>query len=174
MFLSLSVSLWLKLGYCSYFIYNIIHNMHFKNMFLILKAVIYLFVIILALSFLIVYLNSHPPRYPLNIPPSSYGLKFESVEFNTPDKILLRGWFIKSVSSMQYEAGRKKPVIIICHGLWANKSDFTELSSYLSKADYHVLLFDFRGHGESKGNSSTLGFLEKNDLRSAIDYVKSQ
>src|SRR3990170_6706186 len=72
-----------------------------KNIFLILKAVIYLFVIILALSFLIVYLNSHPPRYPLNIPPSSYGLKFESVEFRTPDKIILSGWFIKSVSSMQ-------------------------------------------------------------------------
>ena len=148
--------------------------MHFKNMFLILKAVIYLFVIILALSFLIVYLNSHPPRYPLNIPPSSYGLKFESVEFRTPDKIILSGWFIKSVSSMQYEAGRKKPVIIICHGLGANKSDFTELSSYLSKSGYHVLLFDFRGHGESKGNSSSLGFLEQDDLRSAVEYVKSR
>ncbi|MBI5748674.1 MAG: alpha/beta fold hydrolase [Nitrospinae bacterium] len=156
--------------------------MHFKNMFLILKAVIYLSTIILALSFLIVYLNSHPPRYPLNIPPSSYGLKFESVEFTTPDKVLLKGWFVKGVPvaapfrvrELPQTESLRLPVIIICHGLGANKSDFTELSSYLSKAGYHVLLFDFRGHGESKGNSSSLGFFEQMDLKSAIDYVKSR
>ena len=148
--------------------------MHFKNMLVILKVVIYLFIIILILSFLIVHSNTHPPRYPLNVPPSDYGLKFDSVEFTTPDKIILRGWFVKSVSSGQYAVGSKNPVIIICHGLGANKSDFTELSSYLSKAGYHVLLFDFRGHGDSKGKASTLGFLEEDDLKSAIGYVKSR
>ena len=148
--------------------------MHFKNMFAILKIAIYFSIIILALSFVLVYSNTHPTTYPLNIPPSNYGIKFETVEFTTPDKIVLKGWFIKSVSSRQYEAGSKKPVIIICHGLGANKSDFTELSSYLSKSGYHVLLFDFRGHGDSKGRVSSIGFLEQMDLKSAIDYVKSQ
>ena len=157
--------------------------MHFKNMFLILKAVIYLLIIILVLSFLIVYSNTHPPKYPLNIPPSSYGLKFESVEFTTPDKIILKGWFVKGsgevaapfrVRELPQTKSLRLPIIIICHGLGANKSDFTELSSYLSKSGYHVLLFDFRGHGESKGNSSSLGFLEQMDLKSAIYYVKSR
>ena len=157
--------------------------MHFKNMFLILKAVIYLLIIILVLSFLIVYSNTHPPKYPLNIPPSSYGLKFESVEFTTPDKIILKGWFVKGsgevaapfrVRELPQTKSLRLPIIIICHGLGANKSDFTELSSYLSKSGYHVLLFDFRGHGESKGNSSSLGFLEQDDLRSAVEYVKSR
>lgn len=143
-------------------------------MFVILKVVIYLSVIILVLSFIIVYSNIHPPAYPLKIPPSNYGLKFEAVEFTTPDKIILKGWFVKSASTMQYEEGSRKPVIIICHGLGANKSDFTELSSYLSKAGYHVLLFDFRCHGESKDDSSSLGFLEQMDLKSAIEYVKSR
>jgi dipeptidyl aminopeptidase/acylaminoacyl peptidase len=140
----------------------------------ILKAVVYLFIIILALSFILVYSNTHPPRYPLNMPPSNYGLDFENVEFVTPDNIILKGWFVKSVSSMQYEAGIKKPVIIICHGLGANKSDFTELSSHLSKTGYNVLLFDFRGHGDSEGRSSSLGLLEQSDLISAIKYVKSR
>ncbi|MBI3600537.1 MAG: alpha/beta hydrolase [Nitrospinae bacterium] len=143
-------------------------------MSLISKIALYSFIIVFALSFILVYTNSHPPRYPLNIPPSDYGLDFENVEFITPDKIKLKGWFVKSVSSRQYAAGSKKPAIIICHGLGANKSDFTGLASNLSKAGYHVLLFDFRGHGESEGKISSLGLFEQKDLKSAVEYVKSR
>ncbi|MBI4377684.1 MAG: alpha/beta hydrolase, partial [Nitrospinae bacterium] len=116
-----------------------------------------------------IYSNTHPPRYPLHIPPSNYGLHFENIEFTTPDKIILKGWFIKGSVNKSV-----LPVIIICHGLGANKSDFTEFASTLSKEGYHVLLFDFRGHGESGGRGSSLGFLEQIDLKGAIEYVKSR
>lgn len=141
---------------------------------IILKAIFYLSIIVFILSFILVYTNTHPPRYSLNIPPSDYGLDFENVEFITTDKIVLKGWFIKAVGSRQYEVGSKKPVIIICHGLGANKSDFTGLASKLSAAGYHTLLFDFRGHGESEGKNSSLGLFEQMDLKSAVEYVKSR
>jgi alpha-beta hydrolase superfamily lysophospholipase len=145
---------------------------------IILKITFYIFIIFFILSFLLIYSNTHPPRYPLHIPPSNYGLHYENIEFTTPDKIILKGWFIKGITpSVPLNKGGFRvlsPVIIICHGLGANKSDFTEFASTLSKEGYHVLLFDFRGHGESGGRGSSLGFLEQIDLKGAIEYVKSR
>ena len=38
---------------------------------------------------------------------------------------------------------------LIAHGLGASKSDFINLSGFLSSNGFNVLLFDFRAHGES-------------------------
>ncbi len=145
---------------------------------IILKAIFYLSMIVFVLSFILVYTNTHPPRYPPNIPPSDYGLDFENAEFIAPDKIKLKGWFVKGATlSVPLNKGGFRglsPVIIICHGLGANKSDFTELASKLSAAGYHTLLFDFRGHGDSEGKISSLGLFEQMDLKSAVEYVKSR
>jgi alpha-beta hydrolase superfamily lysophospholipase len=140
-------------------------------MSLFFRIVLYSFIIVFVLSFILVYSNTHPPRYPIHIPPSDFGLAFENVEFITPDKIKLKGWFIKGTTTL---GGYKLPVIIICHGLGANKSDFTGLASVIAGAGYHVLLFDFRGHGDSKGRASSIGLLEQRDLESAVKYVKAR
>jgi pimeloyl-ACP methyl ester carboxylesterase len=41
----------------------------------------------------------------------------------------------------------------------------------LSRAGFTVLAFDFRGHGDSGGDRSTLGVLEKRDVIGAVDYL---
>lgn len=135
-------------------------------MFLI-KVLSYLIVIIFALSFLLVYANSHPPRYSLNRPPSNFGLSFERVQFVTIDGLTLTGWFVPSSV-----ANKKSPAIIFCHGLGANKSDFTDMAKPISERGFHVLLFDFRGHGESEGGRSSFGYEEMQDIEAAIAYLK--
>jgi pimeloyl-ACP methyl ester carboxylesterase len=42
----------------------------------------------------------------------------------------------------------------------------------LREAGFTVLLFDFRGHGESGGARSTLGLLEKRDVAGAVAYLR--
>lgn len=133
---------------------------------LVLKIVLYLFLVVLSLDIFILYMNSHPPRYSLYIPPSKFGLRYEDVSFESMDGVRLRGWFIKG-------AGRL-PTIIVCHGLGANRSDFTELASGLSRDGYNVLLFDFRGHGESERRGSSFGYLEQKDLLGALKFVKTR
>jgi len=128
-----------------------------------------LIVIILALSFLLVYTSSHPPRYPLDVPPSDFGLRFEKVSFLTGDGIEIKGWFVPASG-----AGKKAPAIILCHGLGAGKSDFTAMAGPLSERGLHVLLFDFRGHGESGGGRSSFGHEEIEDIRAAIDHLKGR
>ena len=125
--------------------------------------------LIVALSFVLVYVNTHPPRYPLHIPPSDYHVPYETVSFTTSDGILLRGWVVKPE-----RLRAKTPAIIICHGVGANKSDFTELAVSLSKRGYIVLLFDFRAHGENEGSRTSLGYHEQKDIVAALGFLKAR
>jgi len=123
--------------------------------------------LVVALSFVLVYVNTHPPRYPLHIPPSDYHAPYEIVSFTTADNVLLKGWVVKPE-----HLRAKMPAVIICHGVGANKSDFTELAVSLSRRGYVVLLFDFRAHGESAGNRTSLGYHEQKDIAAALDLLK--
>jgi len=122
-----------------------------------------------ALSFILVYANTHPPRYSLFVPPSQYKIAYEDVAFSTNDHVLLRGWLLKPNSRKQ-----PLPAILICHGLGANRSDFTELAASLVNRGYMVLTFDFRAHGESGGGRSSLGYHEQLDVAAALGYLRSR
>lgn len=135
---------------------------------IIFRAVLYIILIIVSLDILVLYTNSHPPRYPRYIPPSRFGVAFEDVQFEASDGIRIKGWFIKG------NGKGTLPTVIICHGLGANRSDFTELAAGLSRNGYNALLFDFRGHGESERSASSFGYLEQKDLLAAIKYIKDR
>jgi uncharacterized protein len=125
--------------------------------------------LLIALSFVLVYVNTHPPKYPLSIPPSDFRVPYETVSFTTADGILLKGWLVKPA-----HRHARTPAIIICHGVGANKSDFTEFAVSLLQRGYIVLLFDFRGHGESGGNHTSLGYHEQKDIMAALDLLKAR
>ncbi|MDH7499703.1 MAG: alpha/beta hydrolase [candidate division NC10 bacterium] len=130
------------------------------------------FLIALGLSFLLVWTNTHPPRYPLRVTPANYGLSFQEVSFHTQDGIPLRGWYLPCRGAGRAE--EKGPAVILCHGLGASKSDFVELAAYLCRKGFHVLLFDFRAHGDSGGKRCSLGYLEKMDLLAALRLLQGK
>ncbi len=132
----------------------------------ILIAVI---VLIIALSFILVYANTHPPRYPLHIPPSEYGAAYEPVSFTTDDNIVLSGWIMTPSRGTA-----PVPAVVLCHGVGANKSDFTELGVSLLNRGFAVLLFDFRAHGDSTGRRTSLGHLEQKDIAAALRFLRSR
>jgi dipeptidyl aminopeptidase/acylaminoacyl peptidase len=125
--------------------------------------------VLIGLSFVLVYANTHPPKYPLHILPSVYGAAYEPVTFSSEDGILLKGWLLQPA-----HPARKASTIIICHGLGANKSDFTALAASLAQRGHVVLLFDFRAHGESEGSRSSLGYHEQKDVRAAVAFLKTR
>lgn len=137
-------------------------------MHLAFKVVLYAVLVVISLDAFIFYMNSHPPRYPVYIHPSKFGLEYEDVSFGATDGVRLKGWFINGNGKGEL------PTLIICHGLGAARSDFTEIAAGLSRGGYNVLLFDFRGHGESDKKASSFGYLEQNDLIGALRYVKSR
>jgi dipeptidyl aminopeptidase/acylaminoacyl peptidase len=122
----------------------------------------------LVLPLVLLLANTHPPRYPLHIPPSDFGAAYEPVSFMTGDGITLKGWLIKPSRQKHHLAA-----IIICHGVGANRSDFTDLAVHLSRRGYLVLAFDFRAHGASEGRRTSLGYHEQKDIEAALAYLRS-
>ena len=99
--------------------------------------------------------------------PSDLGLDFEAVSFvSSLDQIVLRGWYLP--------ASHERAIIFV-HGIHGNRWDtFHHIDELIARhvhAGYDVLTFDMRAHGESGGDRFTLGWKERYDMRSAVDFV---
>src|ERR1043165_8622895 len=113
-----------------------------------------LIVIYIAISAYIAGTMWQPVRHPLYTTPEQYSLKYEDVQFTSVgDNIPLKGWFIDSPGTN---------TILVMHGSGSIRDNFInmEVSKALVQHGYDVFMFDFRGHGESGGNLSSLGQLE--------------
>ena len=58
------------------------------------------------------------------------------------------------------------------HGWGTNKGDALENTYFLHELGYNLLYFDFRCSGESLGNISTVGYLEVEDFKAAMEFLK--
>jgi pimeloyl-ACP methyl ester carboxylesterase len=108
----------------------------------------------------------HPgnPIFRRRNPHLNIDLGAEKVNFLSRDGLQLFGWFLK---------GEKRPVVILLHGLGATSLSLSYQARFLQKAGYNVLLFDFRAHGDSQGDTIT-GTMEDNDIFGALDYLASR
>jgi len=69
------------------------------------------------------------------------------------------------------DPGSDGATVILLHGSRNNRVEMLPQAAMLHRHGYGLLLFDFRAHGESGGETSTLGYVEVADLRGAVDYV---
>lgn len=125
-------------------------------------GLIVLFFLVLALYAGLKITQRRKPDEPTT--PVEYGMDFESVEFMSSDGILLKGWWIPTQP--------EQPTIIMCHGQNGSMDGDIEQAKILHSADFNVLMFDMRGHGQSGGNYVTLGIREVLDLRAASIFVR--
>lgn len=75
------------------------------------------------------------------------------------------------------DRAEKRPGLVVCHGIPAAPHDprdrgYPELAEKLCSDGFMVLLFNFRGAGESQGNFDILGWTR--DLGAALDYLCTQ
>ena len=66
------------------------------------------------------------------------------------------------------------PTIIICHGYRINSTVLRPVAALEYKYGYNVLLFDFRGHGESESIATSGGNAEIRDLEAALVVARQQ
>jgi alpha-beta hydrolase superfamily lysophospholipase len=92
----------------------------------------------------------------------------EDVSFpSRDDHIALKGWLVHSPAAN----GR---IVIFAHGWKADRDGFAGLARAMLGRGYDSLLFDMRASGESGGDRSTLGNLERRDVLGAWDVVRSR
>ena len=100
---------------------------------------------------------------PEPVPPAS---QRRSILFHTTDGTLLSGDF--------WAQPQSAPTIIICHGYRINSTVLRPVAALEYKYGYNVLLFDFRGHGESDSIATSGGNAEIRDLEAALAVARQQ
>jgi pimeloyl-ACP methyl ester carboxylesterase len=86
-------------------------------------------------------------------------MSYTDVSFRTSDGLILRGWWIP---------GTKHETLVMIHGLSNNRTEPLDKAGYLHQAGYNILVFDLRGHGQSDGNGTTMGYREPMDVQAAV------
>jgi pimeloyl-ACP methyl ester carboxylesterase len=99
--------------------------------------------------------------------PDQYGLAYETIDFSTADGVRLRGWFIPAPGG---ESGR---TIIFCHGWRSNRGEMLRDTHFLAGQGFNLFYFDFRASGESKGDLSSVGYLETRDFDAAYEFLRT-
>jgi pimeloyl-ACP methyl ester carboxylesterase len=91
------------------------------------------------------------------------GIPFEDVTLTTEDGLNLAAW---------YTPPQNSAVILIAHGYNDNRPE--SIYAMLVENGYGALAWDFRGHGSSDGDMSTLGYYERMDVEAALDFALTQ
>ncbi|MEO6436858.1 MAG: alpha/beta hydrolase [Tepidisphaeraceae bacterium] len=130
-----------------------------------------------------------PKIQPSEDPRTKLGAAFDRVEFTASDGMKLVGWWMPVPPDTMPDTMRGSPraasptiitdpqrgrrTVILCHGLLTDKSRQLALAGKLAAAGFNVLTFDFRGYGESAGQLTGYGALEKRDVLAAVRWVRA-
>ncbi len=111
----------------------------------------------------------HPPAMsPMWVFPEQFGLRYEKVSFKTRDGLELRGWFLPSPTG-------DPRTLVMCHGWGDNKGELLKMTGFLNeRPGLNLLYFDFRSHGESEGEFTTIGGLETQDFDAAVEWLRRE
>jgi dipeptidyl aminopeptidase/acylaminoacyl peptidase len=128
-----------------------------------LRVVIYLVTAFILFSLYSFFFYTRPKRYVSTVDPSDLGFAYQDLTLKTKDNISLAGWFIPNKDSFK--------AVVVCHGYPMDKGDVLEIAQFLAK-DYNLFLFDFRAMGRSEGKFSTVGWKEREDFLSAVEFLR--
>ena len=91
---------------------------------------------------------------------------FQTVYLKSSTCPKLEAWYIP--------ADNARGTVCMFHGHGGTKSGIFEESKIFRKSGYNTLLVDFRAHGNSEGNTCTIGYDESEDVKLAYDYIKGK
>jgi fermentation-respiration switch protein FrsA (DUF1100 family) len=107
-------------------------------------------------------LSAPAPQTIGNLPDDLNG---SSIQFQSNSGSTIHGWYI--------HGRRGAGAIALMHGVRSNRLSMLDRARFLSREGYSILLFDFQAHGESPGEHITFGYLESEDAKAAIAYLKN-
>lgn len=99
--------------------------------------------------------------------PADFGLAHERLAFPTEDGLTLRGWWIPAT-------GQARGTILFSHGYAGDCSPDLIYAPVFVQAGYNVCLFDYRGHGDSDGEFTSLVHFERGDLLCALAFLRTR
>lgn len=88
---------------------------------------------------------------------------FQAITLTTKDGLKLEAWYIPIDNSLG--------TVCLFHGHGGTRSGVIKEAEEFKKMGYNTLLLDFRAHGNSGGNTCTIGYNEVEDVKLAYDFI---
>lgn len=88
----------------------------------------------------------------------------ETVTLKTESGLPIEAWYCPADSNA-------KGTVIIFHGITLTKGRMLDEAHEFRSLGYNLMLVDFRGHGNSGGNTTTIGVREAEEVKLAFDYM---
>lgn len=107
------------------------------------------------------------PRQPHSVITEAPSFPYDTVSFQTEKGIPIDAWYSKADSAA-------KGTVILFHGITANKGMMLTEAAEFRYLGYNVLLVDFRAHGNSGGQTTTIGVREAEEVKLAYDFVAAK
>lgn len=104
------------------------------------------------------------PKQPKSIITEHPGSVYQTITLKTRDDLKIEAWYWP-VDSLA------KGAVILFHGITGSKSMLLDEAGAFRSLGYHVMLVDFRAHGNSEGNTTTIGVKETEEVKLAFDYL---
>ncbi len=133
---------------------------------LILCSLVFVFIFVivpLGFSYLITHAGSRPMDRAINLSAVPDGLPVQEIAFTSRDGVPLSGWYLPRENA--------PAAIIYSHGLFRSRLEMLERAEKLWQEGYAGLLLDFRRHGKSGGELTSMGYLERLDIIGATRYL---
>ena len=109
---------------------------------------------------------THAHRNDFRDDPARWGMgAAEEIDLTARDGIRIHSWLFRSPSA--------KASVIVLHGHGGNKHTCLPLARMLYPA-FNILLLDHRGHGDSAGLRTTIGYEERLDVHGAVDVLEAR
>ena len=96
-----------------------------------------------------------------NIAPDS---AFKTVKLTTADGLKLDAWYVAVPNA--------KGSVALFHGHGGKKTGVLKEAVSFQQLGYNTLLVDFRAHGNSEGNTCTIGYKEGEDVKLGYEYLQ--
>jgi fermentation-respiration switch protein FrsA (DUF1100 family) len=98
----------------------------------------------------------------IGAPPSD--LPIESVNLASESGAKIAGWYLPAENA--------RGAILLAHPIRGSRLSMLDRARLFRDAGYATLMIDLRAHGESTGDSITMGHLERHDIRAAVAFLK--
>jgi fermentation-respiration switch protein FrsA (DUF1100 family) len=104
------------------------------------------------------------PEKRITITPAMFDIPFDDVRFTTEDGVRIAAWYVAGKN-----ASNDASTVLFCHGNAGNLGDRATCIQAIHEMGLHVLIFDYRGYGDSEGVPSEAGTYA--DAEAAWDYL---
>lgn len=104
------------------------------------------------------------PRQARSVVTETPPFPYDTVMLTTGKGLMIDCWYSQPDSA-------SKGTVILFHGITANKGMVLNEAYEFRSLGYNVMLVDYRAHGNSGGNTTTMGIRESEEVKLAYDHV---